>query len=404
MGIGGLGFLEGNTGFVRVDFACGKNRIQGFYNRGKQALKAFQIPQEAQATSGIAELSLDRTVSLPFKNRLVAGASYRRNTMQSNLYLPGRVHHDLWALFVEDEWRPAATVSFVASARLDRHPLTGWVFSPRGSLVFSPTPRQALRLSSGTSFRNPTLTENYVNFKQSYGQFPVDIEVVGSQDIRPERMVLVEAAHSGQFGPLRTTAVGFFYRLSNVISVLVDRAVLVPGSQHSILLRTLYVNYEADAYRGPIRMWGGEVGAKLSLNRRVTAFFNTSFQRFSGEPDFSAADNGGPEYKINGGFRFQSGGFTLNLWTHWVGETLWNSSSLRTFSYETIKLDSYALLNMRIGYAFRGLLKGLEVSIDAFNLTDHAHFEILPAISDIDVGQSGEVIRRRLTGTLSYGF
>ena len=346
-------------------------------------------------------MNLEHSLSLPHNNRLVAGASYRRSTMRSNVYAPDRIDQNLWAVFFEHAWRPGERVSLVSSARLDWHPLTGQAFSPRSSLVFSPSAHQTFRVSAGSSFRSPTLTESYVSLTKTF-RFPVAVPVevrvdaLGNQDLEPERMRMVEVAHSARFGPMKTTAAGYHYRLRHTITM--GDPWLVTDAFPTIRVGTSYINLDGD-----VRAWGGEMGADVSVNRWVSASANYAYQRLEGKMDVQVSANGGPRHKLNGGVRVRSGGVTVALQAHWVGETLWNQIDMMGQT-STVKVDGYGLLNGRIGYALSGRLKGLDVSLEAFNLTDHRHFEILPDTGEGALGQGGEIIRRRVTATVSYAF
>src|SRR5206468_1574087 len=104
---------------------------------------------------------------------------------------------DLWSAFAEDVWSPIERWTFVASGRADHHPFTGWVGSPRGSVIFEPVRAHALRVSAGSSFRNPTLLENYADFTQRYANADprvpnppftaIQTRLAGNRALVPER-------------------------------------------------------------------------------------------------------------------------------------------------------------------------------------------------------------------------
>ena len=402
IGSGGTAFATGAAGFLRLDYAHRDTRFRAFWNHGQPRWKGFQGLQDPRTNYGNLDLNLEHTLSLPFQNSLVVGGSFRRNTMRSNVYSPARINQNLWAVFLEEAWRPTAYLTLVTSARLDRHPLTGWVFSPRGSVVFSPMPRQVFRLSAGSSFRNPTLTETHLEIYPSFQTpFPVPlaVAVLGNPDLQPERMMMVEAAYNGRIGPVKATVAGFHYRIRDLITVWADDPQLVLEPPPRVEVRTYYLNAGRET-----RAWGGEAGVEVYMKRHATAFANLSYQRLSGELDYQTSTNGGPHVKFNTGLRMRRGRVSASIWAHRVGKTAWNNASLTELGTQNVPLDGYLLLNARLGYAFSGLLKGLTAGIEAFNLTDHKHFEILPSRGEIDLGQSGEIIRRRLTASVSYRF
>ncbi|MDA0747016.1 MAG: TonB-dependent receptor, partial [bacterium] len=400
-GTPGESIYDGATGFLRMDYSHRETRVQAFWNRGRPSLNVARVKIKPYARSDTYDASVIHTLLKGGRNRLVVGGSFRRNTIHSNFYMPMRVEQNLWALFFEDAWQ-AASWAFVTSARLDRHPLTGWVFSPRGSLVYSPSGRHTFRISAGSSFRNPTLTESYLNLQQSTDSgfnIPIDIALLGNTELEPERMVLVEAAYTGRFGLLKVGLAGFRYWLKDVIAPEGDQFGMVPGPPPKIEVQTRYYNIA-----GETRGWGGEASVELAVNRQVKLFANYSLQRFSGELDFLVAAGGGPEHKVNGGVQVRTGGWTSGLWAHRVSATVWNAPSLRTLDYLNLDVGAYVLLNAHLGYTFSGTLKGLELGIDAFNLADNEHLELAPAVSELEPGHSGEVLKRRLTATASYQF
>ena len=142
----------------------------------------------------------------------------------------------------------------------------------------------------------------------------------------------------------------------------------------------------------------------MEIHPEVTAFMNTSYQRLSGELDFQVSTTGRPRYKLNGGVNIRAGGLFVRVLAHWLDKTFWFNASLTALRRQELEVPGYGLLNAHASYGFTGTLKGLEAAVDAFNLTDNKHFKIIEARGSIDLGQSGEQIRRRVTATLSYRF
>ena len=98
------------------------------------------------------------------------------------------------------------------------------------SVLYTLEPMQVLRVSSGTSYRNPSLLDNHVDIRGSIDitQFglqaavlgdlsKLDLRVHGNTTLEPERMRFVEFAHSGRFVKrLQTHIAAFHYRLDDV--------------------------------------------------------------------------------------------------------------------------------------------------------------------------------------------
>jgi outer membrane receptor protein involved in Fe transport len=346
------------------------------------------------------EISLEQTVSLSAHHNLVIGGSARQDDVQSNVYKPGEVQQTQYALFAEHVWQPVSSWTVVSSGRWDRHSQTGWVFSPRTSLIFSPNAKHVFRLAAGSAFRNPTLTESYVmqeQIIQTSFNVPVTLSVVGNPNLEPERVRQIELAHTGRFGPVRTTLVGFHYRLRNMIGV--GQFLFVPEALPTLRAQAEYQNSIED-----VEAWGGELGTEIEVVSGWVLFANYSHQHIRGDFEFQVAENGGPVHKFNGGVRLKHGGLSATLWGHWVGQTAWNDASAVNLDAQYTSIGDYFQLNMGVRYTFSEIMKGLSIGFQAFNMTNHTHFETLPARNKLEPGLGGEVMRRRVTGFLAYEF
>lgn len=164
----GLALVDGASGFLRADYNRGPTQIRAFWNWGRGTWKDFTFFDEPDTDYDTYDVTLERALEPSSRNELIMGGSYRHNAMHTNMFPNERIDQDLWALFFEDTWRSAPFLTIVVSGRLDRHPLTGEVFSPRLSAIYHPGDRHVFRLSTSTAFRNPTLTENYVEASQSF--------------------------------------------------------------------------------------------------------------------------------------------------------------------------------------------------------------------------------------------
>ena len=398
----GTGFDDGGTGFARIDFQHRDIQVRSFWNRGRTTLRNFSSLNEPNMHYDTYDVDVQHSVALSPRHRLIAGGNYRRNTMRSRLFQESPISQNLWAVFFEHEWRAGRDLTLVGGSRLDRHPLSGRVFSPRASAIFSPNPQHVLRFSTGTAFRNPTLTENYGDFQQR-GPIPgaladtllqiMELRILGNGDLESEQILFFEIAHSGRFDRLQIRAAAFHYRLRDIITgIATGVAVEAPA---------LIVDTTVDNV-GETRAWGGEVGAELSVDPRLVLFLNYAHLRLRGEIDLLSEERGGPAHKVNGGFRARTGHLTFNLWTHWVDETSWSRHLLFNPTIGYAKVDSYALVNAWVGYEFSDRLRGLNLALSAFNLLDREHFQILPSLGENEPGQNGEILRRRLTATISY--
>lgn len=406
-GVAGTTFYKGTSGFARTDYRYKKTKARAFWNRDRAFLDQFVTLGSTNLDSDTYQAEAEQAVSLPFHNELTFGGSGRRNVAHSSTLPGGSLTQNLWALYMEDKWDVADHWVWMMSGRVDRHPYTPIMVSPRGSLIFTPVQSQVFRLSAGTSFRNPTLLENAISVAPvtaNPGTPPftnppfTSIQAItkGNGDLEPERMETVELAHNGQFGPLQTSLVGFHYKLKNIIGPSTPQLIgMVPPT---LGILSSYANI------GEMSAWGGEFGLSMRVTSWFSSFANYSYQHLYDSPGDRSWELQSPKHKANAGFLVKEKGFTGNLWIHWVNSTRWASLLGSSTQTDLRPVSAYFLLNAHVGYAFTGRCQGLEVGLNAFNLLNHDHYEVLPQQSASEPGQFGEIIRSRWTGTVSYKF
>ena len=406
--LGGFGVAieSGPSGYLRADFKRRRTWVRAFWDRNRTHLEDPNLPEHPGQNADTYKLSLEHTVALPRQHTLTVGASYRSQHTASPLLSLGPQTQDLWSAFFEHQWRPKAGLLFVGSGRLDRHPLAAWAFSPRGSLVYSPVFRHVFRVSAGTAFRFPTQTESnslidrpfVLGGAEAVGSFAFDVTVRGNPELKAEQMRMLELGYTGRMGRAHVHATGFLYRLKNVIASTLPELVLLPD---------LHVSVSFENRTGETRARGGELGLRVDVTPHVSASANYAYLDLDEVRDPLASTNGGPRHKLNAGLRFRSGRLMAGAWVHRVGETFWFENSLvgDLSALSTVEqVDAYTLVNAQVGYAFRGELSGLKLSVSVFNLFDTGHFETLEKKNDLERGQNGRIILRRAMAGVSYAF
>lgn len=390
-----------NGGTLRADFRAGGTKARAFWNGNKVKVRDFSSGSDPVLKYDTYDLDLRQELALPADNTLVVGAGYRRNSIRADLFEPGVYAQHLWALFAENTWEATEKWSLVASARLDHHSLSGYVFSPRGVLMYFPDDRQTFKVSAGTAFRNPTLLENYIALNQSGplsdpslpGFTSVNFSYKGSRSLDPEKMESVEASYEGRFGRLSARLAVYSYTLRRLVNTA------DPVFDYSGFPVLGFSSYWHNT--GSARAFGGEAAAELVLNGGWRAFSDYSYFN-AGESGRHNDSHNSPMHKVNGGFGRKSGALDGLLWAHWAGPTWWDANSVGS-SPELRKVGSYLLLNGSIGYKIPGA-DGVEARFKAFNFLNNRHYEILPAVSASDPGQFGEKIGARYALDLSYKF
>jgi iron complex outermembrane receptor protein len=165
------------------------------------------------------------TFSFLGEHQLVIGAEFRHKFIDWS-YLDTSHEEDFFALFAQDQWAINEQFTALASARLDKHPLIGFLGSPRVALIYKPTSNQAVRLSAGTAFRQPTQAENYLNLSAASPVAGVGVTLVGSPELEAERIMTVDLGYllQGDWGEFEVVAYG------NRVDNLIIRGDLVPAS------------------------------------------------------------------------------------------------------------------------------------------------------------------------------
>jgi iron complex outermembrane receptor protein len=403
----GPSYDEGETGFMRTDFKHDGTSARFFWNwQSTQFSDHPTFPFDLHADT--YDLDLEHALELPFRNSLTVGMSGRRNDASSDVFDPGWRVQNLWAAFFENTWRPAEHWSVVLSGREDHDSLTGWEFSPRGSVIYSPVPEQSFRLTGASAFSNPTLFDDYVHLLESirepihlgpYTTGEVNAAILPNPELQPEKIQYYEVAHRGDFDWIKTTATAFFYRLTNIITS--PPAAVSLSAVPPVLAETAS---NALTNAGETKAVGGEFGVEIPLPNNISSFANYSYQSLIDQLPRQTAAQSAPKHKVNMGLTYKRRGWTFSASGDWVDKTYWNSDpSNSTANPVYVEVPSYFMLNVRAGYRFTGRWDGLEVAASGFNIADN-HYETLPYQNSAAVGQYAEMIDSRWSGTISYKF
>ncbi len=122
------------------------------------------------------------TKPLSEKHKVTAGVEYRDNFRQDflafdeapNYWLYNKKHErsDVWALFVQDEYRILEQLILNAGVRWDRYSTFGNTVNPRAALIFHPLSKTIVKLLYGEAFRAPSAAEIHQN--DGYSLMPND--------------------------------------------------------------------------------------------------------------------------------------------------------------------------------------------------------------------------------------
>ncbi|MDD2805844.1 MAG: TonB-dependent receptor [Elusimicrobiales bacterium] len=373
-----------NSGSLRADFVTGGLTARAFWNSNSGLARDFWGGPRMKYDT--YDASVSQEMRLSGSDKLTAGVSGRSNSVEADIFDRGVRRQTLYAAFAENTWEPSEKWTVVAGARLDHHSLSGYAFSPRGSVMFFPDDANTLRFSAGTAFRNPTLVENYVVHAETLPG-PATMTVRGGRDLEAEKMESLELAHNGSYGGLKTCLAVYTYRLTDLINTSVSAL-----SASDFL--ALWDN------TGTARAFGGEAAAEYALNGKARVFGNYSYFNASESGSHNDSHNS-PHHKGNAGLAWRSSRFSGSVWAHMSGPTRWDDPPFLSSTPLLKRVPGYALLNAGLTWRAGG---GLEASLRGFNLLDKRHYEILPYRSAGDVGQYGEILGARYVLEAAYKF
>lgn len=148
----------------------------------------------------------------------------------------------LHSLFFQDEYKACRFFTVLAGGRLDMHSIYGNQFSPKISMMISPTRQSRIRASYGHGFRAPSFKELYLDLYVA----DVNLRVIGNPELQPEKSRSINLDYELWNDRNYHLRLNFFY---NRISDMIDDIRLDAVSTD---LRYTYVNFDQ------ANTWGGE--------------------------------------------------------------------------------------------------------------------------------------------------
>lgn len=342
--------------------------------------------------SDIYDIEAQKVLKLPRRNVLTVGGGYRYIDLQDDI-IGGEDHHvtqSLFSAYLQHEFRLSDFFQSYLGLRYDHHPLTKSSASPRVSLLFTPVKRHTFRISAGNSYRNPTLTESYVDFIVPF--VLLDINFQSNPDLDPERLTSIELGYNtSQLEDRLLVNFNLFYnQVRDLIMInfpsLTDVWLTDFGFTYSNVLDEDVYGLEAEANYRPLS-W-------------LSAFINYSFTWVeSSFPDKSTEDPDDmttetarrtPRHKVNGGVSAElANGFSGTMILHFVDETYWPPNVDRELNVFPLgEVPAYAILNLRVGYKF--WKKRAEASLSGFNLLG-SHKEFPNYVEEVDTRITGNI-------------
>ncbi len=150
------------------------------------------------------ELELQYSASLSPAWRFMLGAGVRREAARSRSMFNtgGTISGTSSQLFGSLVWAPSDRLRLDFGGTLEDHHYSGSLLSPRLALSYALTPDSTLRLSTGVSYRTPSLVESRAEQVVRVGSEIKRISLLAGDDMQPERVKHVEVGYAAMFREL----------------------------------------------------------------------------------------------------------------------------------------------------------------------------------------------------------
>jgi outer membrane cobalamin receptor len=333
--------------------------------------------QPLKDRSHAVNLAVDRTLHPFASSTLTLGgnARFQRST-QNNL---GTAHNQgVWGVFAQDEQVLVTDrLSLVGAVGLTGHPEIPIQVDGNAALVATVAEGHSLRVSAGRAHRDPSFTENYIDFQRRIGTR--DGYQTGNTDLDPESVRSIEAGYRGRFAAggstVRVFLEGFRENVDDLIGTVttVVPAGTVP-QYPTVTAVQKFQNLESRRGRG------FETGVELSRSS-VQLATHYAYQQFENARTDAEIFKDTPRHKVYGSLYYIKGWLEVGSWAQWVSRTL--------------KDEGYFLLSPRVS----ARLRGWELSVQAFNVLEDEHVETAN-----ERGLDAETIGRSVSFRVSRSF
>ncbi|MBI2378075.1 MAG: TonB-dependent receptor [Deltaproteobacteria bacterium] len=364
---------------VRAGFESELFSILAFWDRGRfESTPQFfrtglpDLGSEVSADLFAVEPVLRPSFELGGHHQLVVGGEYRHKRIDWD-YLDGPHDEDFYALFAQDSWSPAESLTVLASGRLDAHPLIGLLGSPRAAVIYELAKGQALRLSIGSAFRQPTQAESYLDLSVSTPIAGVAVTLEGSDALEPERILTAELGYLAQTDVGELEAVVYGNRVGNLIT----RSPLVRSAPNERFDETpgAFVGARSFYQNDPrvFLAFGAELSATVYPVDGVDVGASYAFQSIH-DQDSGDRFSDSPMHKATLWSQLRTrAGIDASLSLHVVSDQAWiepqfDPDSPSGFTDDPLPLPASLVVIGRVGYRLAG--DRVELAISGTNLAD----------------------------------
>ena len=291
------------------------------------------VKESDPTTDGLlkGDLLLNRSFA---KNDVTLGYNFEYEDIQSRRIDTDSRSSVLHSAFFQDEYKACRFFTLLAGGRIDAHSIYGNQFSPKISMMISPTRMSRIRFSYGHGFRAPSFKELYLDLYVA----DVNLRVLGNPLLKPENSRAFNLDYELWNNNNYHLRLNFFYnRIRDLISDIRMESVAND-------LRYTYINFDEAS------TWGGEWDMKYFPSDWLEFTLGYSYLD-SWEKSTRAPLSGKIMHRAHGSFLFTlPGDMKLSLRANYFGtrsDRLINDATGEVS--EEIFVPDYLLVHMNLG-------------------------------------------------------
>ena len=383
--------FDGSTSYAKLNYNWSDMKMQLFWNHGSISSPSFvDLGEETNFKFNTFDLEIVETLDLSSTRTITYGGSARIKTIQSDI-IDKDHNQDLYAGFIQNEYKPNNKVSTILSLRIDNHPLVKINYSPRASVIVEPWTNHTIRLTASKAFRNPSFIDSYTELFLAPIPLPsppfpagtqTTVSIIGNEDLKPENIETYELGYQTFIKRKMKMKVDLFYnRIDDFIGrgafeslsffsdpdtgeLLIDPSTNLPIPES---VSQSFVNV------GSAEALGGEIDMDWLINNwfRIRANYSyidmknrytlNQFQmpsknRFNVVTDFSFTNN-----------------VSLNILGHYVDKARWDIPRDDNSGAEKRVTNSYFTTDTRLAYALPEY--NIETNLIMHNIFNDVHKE-----------------------------
>jgi len=310
-GIGRVQVTKAQKPWGRINFSTphlnvmvygqGRNSVEPQYSLASGA----QLKEKSQIYNAEVQYNFNAVEDAV---KVILGVSHRTYSVDTDGTLMADKHNDNTSgVFGQAEYAPTDWIKFVGAARFDRSTLHENQVSPKGAIVWSPSPDHSLRVTYNQAFQVPNYSEFFLQVAAGFvptasyvdprnpGQ-PVPILARGNPNQTVEKITGYEAGYKGVFFGKKVfvTVDGYFNQAKDFITDLLQGVNPLypynpPAGLAEVLRGTLpgltVVNGKPAVVvsytnAGKVEETGVEVGANYYINDEVLVSGNWTWYDF----------------------------------------------------------------------------------------------------------------------------